>query len=111
MAGTLGDNWMTEIRKGLWAYCILALADSEPCYGYDIVRRLSEVKGLFAEEGTVYRILAKLKADGLLRVAQRRSAIGPPRKYYQTTARGHEEVARLRHFWNLVGRGVNGLVK
>ena len=107
MAGTLSGNWMTQIRKGLWAYCILAIADSEPCYGYEIVRRLSEIKGLFAVESTIYRILARLKAEGLLRVTLKPSTIGPPRSYFQITARGREELGRLRHFWGLVCRGVD----
>ena len=109
MAETVSGNWMTQLRKGLWAFCILKIVEAEPCYGYDIVRRLSEIKGLFAAECTVYRIRLELSKQGLIWFARKKSPIGPPRKYYEITDRGRQELGRLRHFWGLVRKGVDGV--
>jgi PadR family transcriptional regulator PadR len=85
------------------------MVEADACYGYDIVRRLSEIKGLFATEATVYRILPELRKRRLIRASQQKSPIGPPRKYYEITGRGREELGRLRHFWGLVREGVDAV--
>ena len=41
-------------------------------------------------DGTVYPILRKLKADGLLTTYLQEESGGPPRKYYQLTELGRE---------------------
>ena len=109
MAETFHNNWMTQLRKGLWEFCVLKALEAEPSYGYDIVRRLSEIKGLFVSEATIYLVLRKLRRAGLVKTSRRKSVIGPPRKYYELTARGRGEVPRLRHFWRLVRQGVEAV--
>ena len=103
------NTWTTELRRGLWTFCVLRAVAAEPCYGYDLVRRLSEIKGLFVDDGTVYRALHKLRKLGLVSAAERQSQIGPPRKYYRITQRGREELARREHFWVLVREGVDAV--
>ena len=54
----------TQYKKGLLELCVLALLHKRDYYGYEITKFLSqhiEISG-----GTVYPILWKLKADGLL---------------------------------------------
>ena len=109
MAEIPSNNWTTELRKGLWAFCVLKAVAAEPCYGYDIVRRLSEIKGLFVDEATVYRALHKLRKLRLVSAAERKSPIGPPRKYYRITRRGRDELARRQHFWRLIRDGVEAV--
>ena len=60
MAEILSNTWTTELRRGLWTLCVLRAVAAEPCYGYDLVRELSDIKGLFVDEATVYRALHKL---------------------------------------------------
>ena len=50
---------------------------------------------IFAD-GTVYPILRKLKADGLLTTYLQEESGGPPRKYYKLTGLGAEAYARDR---------------
>ena len=47
-------------------------------------------------DGTVYPILRKLKADGLLTTYLQEESGGPPRKYYKLTGLGAEAYARDR---------------
>lgn len=109
MAETYNNNWMTQLRKGLWEFCVLKALEAEPSYGYAIVRRLSEIKGLFVSEATIYLVLRKLRKLGLVRASRRKSVIGPPRKYYELTTRGRRELPRLKHFWRLVRHGVDAV--
>lgn len=78
----------TQYKKGVLELCVQALLHKRDCYGYEISEFLSqhiEIAG-----GTVYPILRKLKADGLLTTYLQEESGGPPRKYYKLTELGRE---------------------
>ena len=78
----------TQYKKGVLELCVLALLHKRDCYGYEISEFLSqhiEIAG-----GTVYPILRKLKADGLLTTYLQEESGGPPRKYYKLTQLGED---------------------
>ena len=78
----------TQYKKGVLELCVLALLHKRNCYGYEISEFLSqhiEIAG-----GTVYPILRKLKADGLLTTYLQEESGGPPRKYYKLTQLGED---------------------
>ncbi len=58
------------------------------CYGYEISEFLSV--HIDISDGTVYPILRKLKADGMLTTYLQEESGGPPRKYYKLTELGLE---------------------
>jgi PadR family transcriptional regulator PadR len=88
------DNWTVQVRKGmLETYTLGALAQKER-YGYELVKMLVEMPGLSVSEGTLYPILSRLKAQGLVTTRLVESAAGPARKYYALTAEGRK-VLRL----------------
>ena len=58
------------------------------CYGYEISEFLSS--HIDISDGTVYPILRKLKADGMLTTYLQEESGGPPRKYYKLTELGLE---------------------
>ena len=109
MAGDFNNTWMTQVRIGVFELCVLRAIDGGASYGYDIVRRLSEIKGLFTNESTIYPILAKFKRLGLVKTRAQKSKLGPPRKCHELTERGRRELARLDHFWLLVRSGVDAV--
>ncbi len=109
MNGEFNSNWMRQLRKGVFELCVLRAIDAGTSYGYDIVRKLSEIKGLFTNEATIYPILAKFKRLGFASVSTEKSTLGPPRKRYELTERGRKELARLNHFWGLVRDGVDAV--
>ena len=53
-----------QYKKGVLELCVLSLLKKRNCYGYEISEYLSE--HIDIADGTVYPILRKLKADGLL---------------------------------------------
>lgn len=67
---------------------MLELLRQRDCYGYEISEILS--RRVDIADGTVYPILRKLKADGLLTTYLQEESGGPPRKYYKLTELGRE---------------------
>jgi PadR family transcriptional regulator, regulatory protein PadR len=105
------DNWMTQLRKGLLELAILNTIAPAPLYGYEIVRRLSDVDHLVITEGTVYPILSRLKNSGLVETYLEESQEGPPRKYYRVTARGRDDLYRMNQHWDSLHDAIGGLRK
>lgn len=111
MADLSLDNWMTQLRKGLLELAILNTLTGEPLYGYDIVRRLSDIDHLVITEGTVYPILSRLRNSGLLETYIEESQEGPARKYYRLTTRGRDELGRMNQHWDSLHTAIGGLRK
>jgi PadR family transcriptional regulator PadR len=105
------DNWMTQLRKGLLELAILNTIAPAPLYGYDIVRRLSDVDHLVITEGTVYPILSRLKNSGLVETYIEESQEGPARKYYRLTGRGRDDLHRMNQHWDSLHHAIGGLRK
>lgn len=78
----------TQYKKGVLDICVLSLLDKRDCYGYEISDFLSQ--RIDIADGTVYPLLRKLKADGLLTTYLQEESGGPPRKYYKITKLGRE---------------------
>ena len=84
-----------QYKKGVLELCILALLKKRDCYGYEISESLS--RQIDIADGTVYPILRKLKADGLLTTYLQEESGGPPRKYYSLTELGKETYEKDRN--------------
>ena len=78
----------TQYKKGVLELCVLALLRQRDCYGYEISEILS--RRVDIADGTVYPILRKRKAGGLLTTYLQEESGGPPRKYYKLTELGRE---------------------
>ena len=86
------------IRKGLLEFLILKIVAADKVYAADILRRLSETE-FATQEGTLYPLLSKMRRDGLLDYEWQESDAGPPRKYYELTAKGASQLAELNEYW------------
>lgn len=93
------EKWMAQMRRGSLELCILAILSRGKRYGYDIVQALSGAEGLIIKEGTIYPLLNRLKAEGLVDAEWQPSPEGPARKYYTLTASGSQTLMRLRQQW------------
>ena len=71
---------------------VLALLHRRDCYGCEISELLAQ--RIAIADGTVYPLLRKLKADGLLTTYLQEESGGPPRKYYKLTELGRESYQR-----------------
>jgi PadR family transcriptional regulator PadR len=79
---------LTELRRGVAEYCVLAVLRDDESYAFDIVRVLAQAGGLVTSEGTIYPLLARLRRDSLVTTSWRESDAGPPRRYYLITREG-----------------------
>ncbi len=78
--------------------CVLALLAQQDGYAYDIASRLAEAIGM--GEGTIYPLMRRMQADGLVKTYLEESSSGPPRKYYQLTKAGRDALATQITEWN-----------
>jgi len=92
------DNWERQIKKGWLELAILASLWTEKLYGLEILRRLEEATDLVVAEGTVYPILSRLKADGLVETRWVEGDAGHPRKYYWLTPPGRSRAAAMARY-------------
>ena len=107
----LGDTRvLTQLRRGVLEYCVLALLRDRPHYGFDLVRQLSEADGLLTSEGTIYPLLSRLRKDGLVTTTWQESEAGPPRRYYALTPEGRRALDGFVRDWTRFSEGVDRLL-
>ena len=103
-------NPITQLRRGVLEYCVLALLGDEELYGFDLVRRLSDVDGMVVSEGTIYPLLSRLRRDGWVSTTWVESESGPPRRYYALTAEGRRALTGFAHDWQRFKSAVDHLM-
>lgn len=101
------DNWSTQLRKGMLELCVLNAIKGTTLYGYDIVRKLRDIKGLVISEGTIYPILSRLKREGFVRTTIKESTEGPARKYYELTSKGEKILSQMNDYWTDIKTGTD----
>jgi PadR family transcriptional regulator, regulatory protein PadR len=105
MDGTLAGH-LQELRRGTVVVASLTVL-REPGYGYSLLETLSAA-GFEVEANTLYPLLRRLEAQGLLTSVWNTDE-ARPRKFYQTTEYGHSIVAALRSEWARLDRAVSDL--
>jgi PadR family transcriptional regulator, regulatory protein PadR len=100
-------NWLTQVRRGLLELCILSLLGQQPMYGYQIVKRLTEVPGLVITEGTIYPLLSRLKSQGHVTSTLTESPLGPARRTYVLTEGGRNHLQSITQGWQGIVQAVN----
>lgn len=101
---------MTELRRGVLEYCVLAVVRNEELYAFEIVRTLSDAGELVSSEGTMYPLLSRLRRDGLVAATWRESDAGPPRRYYRITAGGRRALDAFVAEWTRFRSAVDALL-
>lgn len=98
-----------QFKKGVLNLCVLALVDQQDMYGYELVQAISNQ--IEISEGSVYPLLRRLTSEGNFTTYLKESTEGPPRKYYQITVLGKENLKELRDDWQNFSKGVNELIQ
>ncbi len=97
------------LRRGMLEFCILLSVKPGHVYATDILKRLKQADMLVVE-GTLYPLLARLKAEGLVEYEWEESSSGPPRKYYTLTETGRENLTQLTRTWRSLEDSINTLL-
>lgn len=104
-------KWETQLRKGGLGLAVLAVLWPGRMYGLEMLRRLDEVANLAVPEGTIYPLLNRLKAQGLVSSEWVEAAAGHPRKYYSLTDVGRRRVREMAGGWTSFARGLDRLLQ
>ena len=99
----------SQYKKGVLELCVLSLLRGRDRYGYEISEYLSQ--HIDIADGTVYPLLRKLKADGLVTTYLQEESGGPPRKYYRLTQLGRESYAAQKQEYLLFADAVRDLLE
>ena len=105
------DRWEAQLRKGALEMAALASLWLGRLYGLEIIRFLENRSRLVLAEGTIYPILNRLKAEGLLTSEWVEAEAGHPRKYYSLTDAGRERLHQMAEAWISFSRGLTELLE
>lgn len=111
VAGDARQSGLTELRRGVLEYCVLAVVEQGETYAFEIIRLLAEAGGLVTSEGTVYPLLARLRRNGLVTSSWRESDAGPPRRYYRLTDAGKRALDAFAAEWTDFTTSVDRLLE
>ncbi|MEP6968132.1 MAG: PadR family transcriptional regulator [Pseudomonadota bacterium] len=97
-----------QLKKGVLELCVLALLSRGDAYGYDIASRLAN--GIEMAEGTIYPLMRRMQADGLVDTYLVESSAGPSRKYYKLTPAGRTRFEAQKTEWAAFSAAVNAIL-
>ncbi len=97
--GPIRESSISQLRRGVLEFCVLALLRDTERYSFEIVRALGQSDGLVTTEGTLYPLLSRLRKDGVVQTTWRESASGPPRRYYRLTPTGQAQLSAFATEW------------
>ena len=102
-----------ELKRGSLELIVLHLLSPGEAYGYEIVSKLTEQTNgsLEVTDGTLYPVLYRLERAGYVAVRWETPERGVPRKYYQLTDEGRDELERLREEWTTFAKAMARLLK
>ena len=94
------DKWEVQLRKGCLELAILASLWGGRLYGLELLRILETESDLVITEGTIYPLLSRLRAEGLLDAEWVEAELGHPRKYYRLTTSGRRRAVAMAQIWS-----------
>jgi PadR family transcriptional regulator, regulatory protein PadR len=109
---SMSENSSTsQLRRGVVGPCILALLSSGPRYGLQLVTELNQVGELLTSQGTVYPLMNRLHDAGLVRSYWEMSDAERPRRYYEITDAGLQELDDFEAEWAKFTGSVSDLLR
>lgn len=100
---------LTNLRRGVLEYCVLATLDREPGYVYALIRAMQTEEGILGAESTLYPVLSRLLQSGLVKAEWKESAAGPPRKYFRLTPKGRVALNEFRTVWPQFSQAITSI--
>jgi PadR family transcriptional regulator PadR len=103
----LFDNLRLELRRGCLVLAVLSQLRHEH-YGYTLRKALTE-QGLAIDESTLYPLLRRLEAQGLL-TSQWREEDRRNKRFYRLSPDGERLFAQLLDEWNAINASITNLL-
>jgi PadR family transcriptional regulator PadR len=104
----LFENIRLELRRGCLIVAVLAALRTEQ-YGYTL-RKLLADQGLLVDEGTLYPLLRRLEAQGLL-VSEWREEARRNKRFYSLSEGGAAMLSQLLTEWRSIDASLSAILK
>lgn len=104
----LYEKLLLELRRGVLMLAVLSQMKDEQ-YGYSLKQSLDE-QGMEINEGTLYPLLRRLEAQGLLTSDWQVVDDARPRRYYKMSPKGESVFANLTQEWQALVTVMNKLL-
>jgi PadR family transcriptional regulator PadR len=108
LSPTLFENLRLELRRGCLVLAVLAALRTEG-YGYTLRKELAG-HGMEIDEGTLYPLLRRLEAQGLLS-SEWREEEKRKKRFYKLSAEGKPMLKLLLAEWQGLHASLNGTLK
>jgi PadR family transcriptional regulator PadR len=92
------QNMLLELRRGVLSIAVLSQLSREQ-YGYSLLKALSD-QGMEIDQSTLYPLLRRLEAQGLLQSDWRIMDEARPRRYYVISTQGKAVLTKLKREWS-----------
>lgn len=107
VAENLFENLKLELRRGCLTLAVLAQLRQEH-YGYTLRKALVE-RGLAIDESTLYPLLRRLEAQGLLK-SEWREEDKRNKRFYRLSADGEQILRQLLDEWNAINVSLENIL-
>jgi PadR family transcriptional regulator PadR len=102
------ENLRLELRRGSLVLAVLAALRSER-YGYTLRKTLAE-HGMEMDESTLYPLLRRLEAQGLL-ASQWREEDKRNKRFYKVTPEGDQVLQQLLAEWQTIDASLHAVIR
>lgn len=92
------EVWRSQLRKGSLELAVLIALRKQHRYGLELVDLLNR-QGLGISEGSIYPLLARLKADHKVETEWVEEGAGHAHKYYRLTPQGRAACRAMTAAW------------
>ena len=103
-------NWESQVKKGVLAFLIMLFLENKKYYGYELIYDIKKTINIDIAEGTIYPLLNRLKADGLIDSEWVEMDAGIPRKYYELTNEGKSVLQKMKDSWYDLNSSIKRLI-
>jgi PadR family transcriptional regulator, regulatory protein PadR len=105
------DNRHTQLLKGVLDMCLLALIAEQPCYGYEMVQKMTQRGLKLVSEGSIYPLLSRLQQSHYIESSMVVSSEGPKRKYYRIRPEGLAQLSKWQADWHSFSAAVDCILR
>jgi|ERR1700691_2056003 len=106
------EQWEAQLRRGYLEIAVLGCLWDGSLYALEMLRKLEQAEsGLTVTEGTIYPLLGRLRAEGIVNSTWVESQLGHPRRYYELTQEGRQRLLLLEERWTIHTRVLDTILR
>ena len=101
--------WKSQIKKGTLELAILALLEAKRSYGLELLTQLNDLD-MAVSEGSIYPLLARLRAEKKVTTQWVDESVGHAHKYYSLTPYGRKILSKMLIAWREYTKAIDGVI-